>query len=44
MQGKRTKKIENLTEFYELINKAKNEEELKKICLKYDFLPNLELF
>ena len=44
MQGKRTKKIENLTEFYELINKAKDEKKIKEICLKYDFLPNLELF
>ena len=43
-QGKRTEKIENLSEFYNLIDKAENEEKLKEICLKYDFLPNLELF
>lgn len=43
-QGRRTEKIENLSEFYNLIDKAENEEKLKDICLKYDFLPNLELF
>lgn len=43
-QGKRTEKVENLSEFYSLIDKAESEEKLKEICSKYDFLPNLELF
>ena len=38
-QGKRTEKIENLSEFYNLIDNAEDEEKLKEICLKYDFLP-----
>ena len=43
-QGKRIDKIKNLDTFFILIDNAKTEEKIKEICLKYDFLPNLELF
>lgn len=31
-------------EFCSQILEAETEEKIKEICLKYDFLPNLELF
>ena len=43
-QSIKSKKIDNISIFKNLIIEAKIEEELKEICLKYDFLPNLELF
>lgn len=43
-QSKKSKNIVNLSEFNKLIKEAETEEKIKEICLKYDFLPNLELF
>lgn len=43
-QSIKAKNIGNLSEFNKLIKEAETEEKIKKICLKYDFLPNLELF
>lgn len=43
-QSKKSKNIGNLSEFNKLIKEAETEEKINEICLKYDFLPNLELF
>ena len=43
-QSIKAKNIGNLSEFNKLIKEAETEEKIKEICLKYDFLPNLELF
>lgn len=43
-QSKKSKNIVNLSEFNKLIKEAETEEKIKEICLKYNFLPNLELF
>ena len=43
-QSTKSKNIGNLSEFNKLIKEAETEEKIKEICLKYDFLPNLELF
>lgn len=43
-QSIKSKNIENLSEFNKLIKEAETEEKINEICLKYDFLPNLELF
>ena len=43
-QSIKAKNIGNLSEFNKLIKEAETEEKIKEICLKYDFLSNLELF
>ena len=43
-QSTKSKNIGNLSEFNKLIKEAETEEKIKETCLKYDFLPNLELF
>lgn len=43
-QSIKAKNIGNLSEFNKLIKEAETEEKIKEICLKYDFLPSLELF
>lgn len=43
-QSIKAKNIGNLSELNKLIKEAETEEKIKEICLKYDFLSNLELF